>query len=122
MIVEITGEFRELVERNQTVASAPFHSKLSPTVKMYHTYGNDIQASLLKIEHALTANRENYFANASYSFEAFTDRQRTELNQSVRSNLQEVSQQINQLNEGLKNESRLHSKTYLATESVSRST
>jgi hypothetical protein len=55
-------------------------SKVSNTIRIYSVFTEDTYNSLIKIRNILTESRENYFSNASYSFEAFTDRQRDELN------------------------------------------
>jgi hypothetical protein len=56
-------------------------------MKCYAMYTEDTYNSLIKIKNILDDSRDNYFSNASYSFEAFTDRQREELNGLVKKSL-----------------------------------
>jgi hypothetical protein len=65
--------------------------------KLFLKYSEDISNSLAKIRKILVEDRDNFFSNASYSYEAFTDRQREELTVLIRNNLAEVMNQINEL-------------------------
>lgn len=114
MIVDLTSFLKnQLQAYPQPVASSS--TKLSNTIRCYAVYTEDTYNSLVRIRTILNDSRENYFSNASYSFEAFTDRQREELNESIKKNLEAVNNQINELNEGLKKEVGRISKTFYST-------
>ena len=96
MIFDLTQQFKqELSHYPQSANQVHSPAKISPSLKLYATYSEDIYQLMIKIRLLLTENRENYFSNASFSFEAFSERQREELNETVKSNLQSVLSQIN---------------------------
>jgi len=78
MIVDLTNHFRtELNKYSQPASAQSTVAMVSPNLKFYATYSEDIHKKLVKIKDILMETRENYFSNASYSYEAFTDRQRS---------------------------------------------
>ena len=79
MIVDLTSFLKNELHGHSQPTQAP-PSKISNTIRIYSVFTEDTYNSLIKIRNILTESRENYFSNASYSFEAFTDRQREELN------------------------------------------
>lgn len=77
MIFDLTQEFKkELNGYPQESNHQYLPSKIPPFLKLYVTYSEDIYQKLLRIKMILTDNRENYFSNASFTYEAFTERQR----------------------------------------------
>jgi hypothetical protein len=106
MIVDLTQQLKtEMSHYPQENSEQYSSSKMPPNLKLYATYSEEIYQLLLKIRSVLADNRDNYFSNAAFSFEAFTDRQREELNEGVKANLQVVLGQINELSEGLQKQS-----------------
>ena len=76
MIVDLTAQFKAELSNYPQPASTHSLTKVSHSVRLYATYTHDAYQSLLKIRNILNDSRDNYFSNASYSYEAFTDRQR----------------------------------------------
>ena len=112
MIFDLTQRIKNEMNHYPQSSQQSYSShKISANLKLYSTYSDDIYQLLIKIRTILNDNRENYFSNASFSFEAFSDRQREELNQSIKNNLQSLFSQINELNEGLKKQSWFRKKT-----------
>lgn len=94
MIIDLTSFIKNQLHNHPQPAGKQL-TKISNTIKCYSVFTEDTYNSLIKIRNILTDSRENYFSNASYSFEAFTDRQREELNELVKKSLDQVSNQIN---------------------------
>ena len=112
MIFDLTQQIKnEMNHYPQTNSQSGSSQKMSANLKLYATYSEDIYQLLIKIRTILNDSRENFFSNASFSFEAFSDRQREELNISIKNNLQSVLGQIEELNQGLKKQSWFRKKT-----------
>lgn len=77
MIFDLTQQFKnELSHYPQDTKQTYLPPKVSVSLKLYATYSEDIYQLMTKIRLRLAESRENYFSNASFSFEAFNERQR----------------------------------------------
>ena len=94
MIVDLTEMVKKELSNFPQTAGVNLPSSASLS-KLFLKYSEDISSSLAKIRKILVEDRDNFFSNASYSYEAFTDRQREELTTLIRNNLAEVMNQIN---------------------------
>ena len=112
MIFDLTQQIKnEMNHYHQGSSQSSSSQKISANIKLYVTYSEDIYQLLIKIRNILNDSRDNFFSNASFSFQAFSDRQREELNLSIKNNLQSVLSQIEELNQGLKKHSWFRKKT-----------
>jgi len=77
MIFDLTERFKNELNKYPNNSNQSYTPpRLPPNLKLYATYSDDIYQHMTKIKTILLDSKDNYFSNASFSFEAFSDRQR----------------------------------------------